>query len=69
MTRMIGKLSDRLLALVAPKAEAEAAVCDICPCREVFCYCQGPRYYTKTCARTPGGSHCCNPCRSLGFGC
>jgi hypothetical protein len=69
MLSLIEKLSDRMLAMVVPRAEAEAANCDYSPCQWKFCYCYGSRWYRKLCCRTGTGSSCCNPCKSQGQGC
>ena len=69
MMNLIERVSDRLLGLVAPKAQADAAACDYLPCTKKFCYCGGNRWYQKLCCRNESGSHCCNPCRFAGMSC
>ena len=66
MTRTITALSDRLLALVAPRAVAKAACKDVCS--QVACYCQGARYYEKTCCYR-NCKYSCGTCRYIATGC
>ncbi|WP_090933045.1 hypothetical protein [Nonomuraea jiangxiensis] len=66
MTRLVNKLADRLVGMVAPKAHASAAAALICS--EVFCYCQGARYFAKQCCYQ-NGKYECYVCRFVGNGC
>jgi hypothetical protein len=59
MTRAINAMSDRLLALVVPRAAAKA------DCGEYyqFCFCDSRGYYRRLCCRTTG---LCGNCRYAG---
>lgn len=67
MTRAITALADRMIGLVAPRATAQAA-CGFCS--PVFCYCQGARYYQKSCCVSADCKrYSCGACRFVGYGC
>jgi len=46
--RGLGRLSDRMLAVVAPRVRAQAACCNL-TYYTIPCYCSGGKLYEKTC--------------------
>ncbi|MFC7548092.1 hypothetical protein [Plantactinospora sp. GCM10030261] len=61
MTRMVTTLADRIVGMVVPRIEAQAAD----TCYEKFCYCRGITLYTQYCCPVFG----CKSCRRVGDGC
>jgi hypothetical protein len=58
MSRLINRMADRVLAAVAPKADAHAAGCTTVT---RYCYCSNNRIYTRVCTICPGFEGC-NSC-------
>ena len=57
MTTFMTTVADRMLARIAPKAEA-AAACSY----SVYCYCSFQVKYYKTCYQCPGVPYYCTAC-------
>lgn len=61
---MLGRLADRVLAMVVPKSEASAASCTY---QWEYCYCSGGIAYRRRCMRgCPGVPNHCYSCTASG---